>query len=89
MNQSFFINRPFGGGEPSIVSHCRKEGGKGIIASHPSSLSLFSSVDCCNTKRVLRNRYSNEKKEGVRLLHSFCLYALSGLSKLRYNIKLV
>ena len=35
MDQAFFIHNN-GGGEPSIVSHCRKEDGKGfLIASHP------------------------------------------------------
>lgn len=88
MNQTFFISRPFGEGESSIMSS-RKEDGKGIIASHPPSLSLFSSVNYCNTKRVLQKRYSNAKREGVRLLHSFQAYTLSLLSELSYNLKLV
>ena len=52
-------------------------------------LSVLSPVNYCNTKRLLQKRYSNIKKKGVRLLHSFYRYTLSGLSMLNYNRYLV
>ena len=72
----------------SIMSS-RKEDGEGIIASHPPSLSIFSSVNYCNAKRPLHKCNSNEKKEGDLVLHSFYHYTLSGLSMLNHNLKLV
>jgi len=71
------------------------------VSSH---LSLNSPVDYCDTKRASQNCdigskcyrrsalqkcYSNTKKEGVKVLHLFYPYALSGLSVLSYNIKCV
>jgi len=83
MDQAFFIHN-FGEGETSIMSS-RKEDGKGIIASHPPSLSNSSPVNYCNTKKTVTKTLRYIKKEGVRLLHSFHHYTLSGLSMLNYN----
>ena len=91
MNQSFFINRPFGEGNTPIMSS-RKEGEKGFsyIPSSPlSNLSYFSSVNYCNTKKTVTKTLRYEKKECDLPLRSFYHYTLSGLNELSYNIKLV